>query len=145
METRFFFPPGQHVGPPETAGGLPFAKQTPIAGPAIVFHPGQSIQRIFGDIGQCVPEIPVGIQIDGNGRSMPENFPLSILFAEVLRIHPEPFHFESVRIILAGGKDGGVAVVGHCYIYDYYHILTSSADENVLDHHIIILIVTTED
>ena len=43
------------------------------------------------------------------------------------------------------GKDGGVAVVGHCYIYDYYHILTSSADENVLDHHIIILIVTTED
>jgi hypothetical protein len=76
---------------------------------------------------------------------MPEHFPLSILVAEILGIHPEPFHLEGVRIVLAGGKDGCVAVVGHRDINDNDNILPPSTHKEAFDHHIIIFIVPTED
>ena len=145
MEAGFLFPSRQGPCFPNAVGSLPLAEHAPITGPPVVFHPGQGVQRVFRNIGQGVPEIPFGIQIERDGRSVVEDLPLVVLLAEVLGVHPEPLRLESVRIILAGGQDGCVPMVGHGDVDDDDHILPLRANEDVFDHHVIVLVIPAED
>ena len=145
METGFLFPSCQGPCFPDTVGNLPLAEHAPVAGPSVVFHPGQGVQRVFRDIGQGVPEIPFGVQVKRDGGSVAEHLLLVVLLAEILGVHPEPLSLECIRVILAGGQDGRMAVVGHGDVDDDNHILPFRANEDVFDHHVIVLVIPAED
>jgi hypothetical protein len=75
---------------------------------------------------------------------MLQYLPLPIFSAVILGIHPQPFHLEGIGIVLTGGEDGGMAVVGHGDVDDDDYILPPGTNENVLDHYVIILVIPAE-
>ena len=69
---------------------------------------------------------------------------LPVFVAVILGIHPQPFHLEGIGILLAGGEDGGMAMVGHGNVDDDEHIFPPGTDESVFNHHIIVLVIPAE-
>ena len=63
------------------------------------------------------------------------------ILAEVLGVHAEPFHLESVSVFLAGGQDSCMSMVGHGDVDDDDHVFPPGAKEDVFDHHVVILFI----
>ena len=123
----------------------PFAgKHGPKSRPGVVLDGTAIVQRISGNIRQCIPDMTVILQQDGLGIQTFQDMTTLILMTKPLG--ETAFHFlpKAVRIRLCYRQNDGMTMVRDRSIDHEDDVFSPRTDGQILDHGVIILVVPTE-
>jgi hypothetical protein len=115
-----------------------------MSGPGIIDDIAPVIQRIAGNIGQCVPQVEWIVQPERLYLDSSQNPFLAILMTEIHRIHLLAVFAESLGIFPFRCQGGRVRMVRHNGIGDDNHLVPPGANGKHLHHHVIILIIPAQ-
>ena len=113
-----------------------------MTGPGIIDNVSPVVQRIPGNVGQCVPQVGGIVKPERLYFDSPQDTFFAILVTEVHRIDLFTVFAERLRVVPLRRQGGGVRVIGDDRVGNDDHIVPPGANGQHLHHHVIILIVT---